>query len=235
MTLRTITFATAVLGCALIARGGEVIEMPTFSFTTVNTTVTAPDGGTALLGGISRAAEGSTTRGVPLLNKVPGLNRLFNNRGIGRTMQASNMSVVPRIIILEEEEERQVGRVLAARRAGAEGPAPPRHAVNEIYRRRAEFLAEAIERKQLPDYRNAPPPDAETDPYAKVEAIRLKNELAREQRSREAEKYFEMGQSAEQNGKNGAARVYYSMAAKRAVGQFKDEIQARLDAIRGGE
>ena len=233
MMLRTLSFTTAVLAGSLAACGGEVIQMPTFGFTTVNTTVSAPDGGTVLLGGISRASEGSTTRGVPLLGKLPGVNRLFNNRGIGRSMQASNMSVVPRIIILEEEEERQVGQVLAARRAGSEAPLPPRHALNDIYLRRAEVLAEAVAKQQLPDYRHEQPLAAAEDPYAEVEAIRLKNDLARAQRSSEAQRYFEQGVAAEAEGKHGAARIYYGMAAKRAQGQFKDEIEARLSAISG--
>ncbi|MEQ8791207.1 MAG: hypothetical protein RIC55_33400 [Pirellulaceae bacterium] len=231
MMLRTLVFTTTVGVWCSLACAQSAIQLPTFSFTTVNTTVTAPDGGTVLLGGIKRASEGSTTRGVPLLGKVPGLNRLFNNRGIGRSMQASNMSVVPRIIILEEEEERQVGRVLAARRAGAEAPMPPLHAVNDLYRRRAEHLAKVAAQQSLPDYRREEPL-AQADPFAEVEAVRRENALAAEVRGREAVMYFEKAQAAEEEGKEGAARVYYGMAAKRAKGQFKDEIQARLEALK---
>ena len=136
MTARCTLALVALLWAApaIQAQAGEVIQLPTFGFTTVNTTVTAPDGGTVLLGGIDRVAEGSTERGVPILGKVPGLNRLFKNRGIGRSMSASTMTVVPRIIILEEEEERQVGRVLAERRAFAEAPTPPPFAASDLYR-----------------------------------------------------------------------------------------------------
>jgi type II secretory pathway component GspD/PulD (secretin) len=92
-----------------VAQQNTTIQLPTFNVTTVSTTVTVPDGGTALLGGIGRARESSVTRGVPMLSKVPGMNRLFTNRGIGREVGAMNMSVTPRIIILEEEELRQTG------------------------------------------------------------------------------------------------------------------------------
>jgi hypothetical protein len=230
MALRALVFLATLSLLTSWGYAQKAIQLPTFSFTTVNTTVTAPDGGTVLLGGINRLAEGSTERGVPLLGKVPGLGRLFRNKGIGRNVSASTMTVVPRIIILEEEEEKQVGRVLAARRAGAAAPVPPLGAVNDLYRRRAAYLKEVAAQKALPDYRREEPL-AQADPYAKVEDVRRKNEIAAQTRSREAVDYYERGQSAEAEGKDGAARVYYAMAAKRAKGQFKEEIETRLDAL----
>jgi general secretion pathway protein D len=85
---------------------GTTVQLPTFSFTTVTTTVSVPDGGTILLGGIKRLSEGRNERGVPMLNKLPYVNRLFKNVGIGRTTQSLMMMVTPRIIIQEEEEEK---------------------------------------------------------------------------------------------------------------------------------
>ena len=43
---------------------------------------------------------------MPLLTKLPYINRLFSNVGIGRETQSLMMMVTPRIIIQEEEEER---------------------------------------------------------------------------------------------------------------------------------
>lgn len=80
------------------------MQLPTFAFTTVATTVSVPDGGTVLLGGVKRLREGRRERGVPLLSKVPYVNRLFRNVGIGRDAQSLMMMVTPRIIIQEEEE-----------------------------------------------------------------------------------------------------------------------------------
>ena len=51
------------------------------------TTVSVPDGGTVLLGGIKRLNEGRNEIGVPLLSKVPYVNRLFRNVGIGRSTE----------------------------------------------------------------------------------------------------------------------------------------------------
>ena len=85
---------------------GTTVQLPTFSFTTVTTTVSVPDGGTILLGGIKRLSEGRNERGVPMLSKLPYINRLFKNVGIGRETQSLMMMVTPRIIIQEEEEEK---------------------------------------------------------------------------------------------------------------------------------
>ena len=68
----------------------------------MTTTVSVPDGGTVLLGGIKRLSEGRNEFGVPMLNKIPYINRLFKNVGIGRETQSLMMMVTPRIIIQEE-------------------------------------------------------------------------------------------------------------------------------------
>ncbi len=91
---------------AVTSTDGITIQLPNFSFVTVNTTVSVPDGGTVLLGGIKRLSEGRNEFGVPILSKLPYINRLFKNVGIGRETQSLMMMVTPRIIIQEEEEER---------------------------------------------------------------------------------------------------------------------------------
>jgi general secretion pathway protein D len=83
---------------------GTTVQLPTFAFTTVTTTVSVPDGGTVLLGGIKRLSEQRLENGVPILNKIPYLNRLFDNIGTGRSTSSLMMMVTPRIIIQEEEE-----------------------------------------------------------------------------------------------------------------------------------
>jgi len=91
------------------ANTSTTVQLPTFSFVTVTTTVNVPDGGTVLLGGIKRLSEGRAEQGVPVLSKLPYINRLFRNTGIGRTTQSLMMMVTPRIIIQEEEEENLTG------------------------------------------------------------------------------------------------------------------------------
>ena len=81
------------------------IQLPNTTTNTVTTTVTVPDGGTVLLGGVKTLNETRTENGVPVLSKIPMIDRLFRNVGIGRTTQSLMLMVTPRIIILEEEEE----------------------------------------------------------------------------------------------------------------------------------
>lgn len=81
------------------------VQQPVTEFVSVNTTVSVPDGGTVLLGGIKRLREGRTMSGVPILNKIPYVSRLFKNTGVGRETESVMLMVTPRIIIQEEEEE----------------------------------------------------------------------------------------------------------------------------------
>jgi general secretion pathway protein D len=83
---------------------GTTVQLPSFSYVTVTTTVSVPDGGTVLLGGIKRLSEGRNDFGVPGLDKIPYINRLFRNTSIGRETSSLMMMVTPRIIIQEEEE-----------------------------------------------------------------------------------------------------------------------------------
>jgi general secretion pathway protein D len=92
-----------------VQSNGTTIQLPEFIFTTVTTTVSVPDGGTVLLGGIKRLREGRNEFGVPILSKIPYVNRLFKNVGLGRTTDSLMLMVTPRIIIQEEEEERLLG------------------------------------------------------------------------------------------------------------------------------
>lgn len=92
---------------------GITVQQPSFSQTSVSTTVTVPDGGTILMGGIKRLSEERIEKGTPILSKIPYINRLFKNNAIGRDTETLMFTVTPRIIIPEEEEE-QLG--IATRR-----------------------------------------------------------------------------------------------------------------------
>ncbi len=91
------------------SNSGVTIQLPTMASFSVQTTVSVPDGGTILLGGVKRLSEGRQENGVPMLNKIPYINRLFMNTAIGRSTQSIMMMVTPRIIIQEEEEEYLTG------------------------------------------------------------------------------------------------------------------------------
>ncbi|MDB5388510.1 MAG: type and secretion system protein, partial [Planctomycetaceae bacterium] len=87
----------------------QVVQQPVQEIISIQTAVSGPDGGTVLLGGIKRLKEGRNMQGVPILNKLPYISRLFKNSGVGRETDSLMMMVTPRIIILEEEEAEVMG------------------------------------------------------------------------------------------------------------------------------
>jgi hypothetical protein len=111
--------STLVVGSVFAIGFGEtaqaqVVQLPSYNFTTVGTTVSVPDGGAAYLGGIYRLSEGSTERGAPL---VP-----FKNRAIGRAAGASTMSVHATIIDHAAMDEALLAEAAAKRAASPYGP-----------------------------------------------------------------------------------------------------------------
>jgi type II secretory pathway component GspD/PulD (secretin) len=84
-------------------------QQPTFTQISLNTTVSVPDGGTVLLGGLKTLSEGRTEAGPPILSKIPYISRLFKNTAYGRDSQSLLIMVTPRIIINEEEEHILLG------------------------------------------------------------------------------------------------------------------------------
>jgi len=85
--------------------GAEPIEFPELSSQALATTVSIPDGGTLLLGGLKKSAEVEREMGVPLLSKIPVINRAFTNRGKVRDEQTLLILIRPKIIIHREMEE----------------------------------------------------------------------------------------------------------------------------------
>ncbi len=246
-------------GAALKAEDGTTVQLPTFNFTTVNTTVTIPDGGSVTLGGIDRVAEGRTERGVPILGKIPFLNRAFKNVGIGREVSSSRMRATAKILILDELEKDVMDQAADSRAARGDRRTFEEmvrdHQALEVLRqqdadlRKAEYLSRHVDQAAIqntsairnisaPPYtaeQRFAPPEAAPPQLPDIEAIRQRNEAAKELRDAEAVAYFEQGQAAENSGKAGAARVYYKMALRRANGQFKTDVQSRLDALDGAE
>lgn len=88
-----------------LANTTATVQQPIIATISVQTSVSVPDGGTVLLGGIKRLREGRNMAGVPILNKIPYISRLFKNSGVGRETSSIMLMVTPRIVIHEEEQE----------------------------------------------------------------------------------------------------------------------------------
>jgi type II secretory pathway component GspD/PulD (secretin) len=102
------TPVSAVAGGQLVnsAATQSFIQRPTVTVTRVQTTVTVPDQGTILLGGQRLVTEQEVESGVPVLSKIPVLNRFFSNRITSREEQTLLILLKPTILIQNEEEER---------------------------------------------------------------------------------------------------------------------------------
>jgi type II secretory pathway component GspD/PulD (secretin) len=100
----TSVFSTDANGQPL--EGIGYIQLPNVTLQDLQTTVSVPDGGTLLLGGQKATGELEQEKGVPLLSKVPILNRLYDNRSKVRDEQTILILIKPKIIIQREEEEK---------------------------------------------------------------------------------------------------------------------------------
>ena len=84
--------------------GGE-IELPIIAVNQIRTTVKVPDKGTVMLGGQRKVQEFETEVGVPMLSKIPWVNRFFTNRKQSTNEKTTLYLMRPEIIIQEETED----------------------------------------------------------------------------------------------------------------------------------
>ncbi|MGQ0627752.1 MAG: type II secretion system protein GspD, partial [Phycisphaerales bacterium] len=114
---------TAAVGGQLTssATTNSFLELPTINTTRVQTTVTVPDEGTVLLGGQRIISEIEVETGVPVLSKLPIINRFFTNRVQAKTEQTLLILVKPTILIQTEEEEKNFPGLTDSVRSGIGG------------------------------------------------------------------------------------------------------------------
>ncbi len=81
------------------------LQQPTLDVTALQTSATVPDQGTVLLGGQRVSNDFEIETGVPVLSKLPILNRFFTNRVDAREESTLLILVKPTILIQNEQEE----------------------------------------------------------------------------------------------------------------------------------
>ncbi|HZZ27258.1 MAG TPA: hypothetical protein VFE46_04560 [Pirellulales bacterium] len=82
----------------------QTVQLPSFHYFAVDTTVLVPDGGDAFLGGASSSSFGRSERGIPGFSGPP-----FVNTAIGTTTGASNVSVSAQIHDFGAMEDALIG------------------------------------------------------------------------------------------------------------------------------
>jgi type II secretory pathway component GspD/PulD (secretin)/tetratricopeptide (TPR) repeat protein len=114
---------SAVAGGQLVSSADtqSFIQLPQVTVTRVRTTVTVPDQGTLLMGGQRLTTEYEIETGVPVLSKIPIINRFFTNRIESREEQTLLILVKPTVLIQNENEEVQFPGLLDTVRQGIGG------------------------------------------------------------------------------------------------------------------
>ena len=87
--------------------GSVVIELPNLNMTKIKTTVTIPDGGTLLLGGLIEAERQDMMSGIPVLSDLPIFNFFMSRRGKYSHRQNLLILVTATITAMEEKEPNQ--------------------------------------------------------------------------------------------------------------------------------
>ncbi|MGP1311083.1 MAG: hypothetical protein ACTS27_12885, partial [Phycisphaerales bacterium] len=82
------------------------IALPEITISSIQTAATIPDQGTVLLGGQRIVTEEEVESGVPVLSKLPLLNRFFSNRIDVKEERTLLILLKPTILIQSEEEEK---------------------------------------------------------------------------------------------------------------------------------
>lgn len=107
MTLRPqVTTLNGTIREVPVFSGGSAVSigLPNITTQMIETTVSVPDGGTLLIGGQKLSGEVEREMGVPVVSKLPVINRAFTNKGKLRDEQTLLILVKPTIIIQAEAE-----------------------------------------------------------------------------------------------------------------------------------
>ena len=81
------------------------IQLPSLQGSEIRTSVSVPDKGTILMGGQRRFEEVEIETGVPVLSKIPIVNRFFTNRVDSEEELTVVMLMRPEIVIQSENED----------------------------------------------------------------------------------------------------------------------------------
>jgi hypothetical protein len=175
----------------------SAVQLPSFGMFSAATSVSVPDQGSALLGGLGSASGGQVQAGLPGLR----------NSALGSSRGAGNAQLRATVHDFQKADAALLG-------AGA----------GMSFARREDPAARALA--------GASSSTAGQGVPSVAEARRLR-EAEQDAQNAEARQWFERGQAAEQDAKTAAAKIYYQMAARRASGELKQSILARLAALRG--
>ena len=103
-TVMSLQFPIPTFTTTLGAGQPVSIQLPVTNLQTVRTTVTMPDGGSILLGGMKLAERQNQVSGVPILKDLPGLSLLFSRKGSYVLNRKIIILIRARIVLAAEHE-----------------------------------------------------------------------------------------------------------------------------------
>jgi hypothetical protein len=218
----------AVLACAVhfIAppAQAQVVQLPTFRFFGLSTTVSVPDRGSASLGGVSRSATSRSEHGLPILSRVPVAGRPFGNRAIAGRTETSGASVSAYIHDFEAMDDELLGQAAAGQHRSL--PAKQARAGNaNLAARSTARLPRSLAAVEKPDA-------AGRKSVAELRRQQqLQNRAAQTAASATTQKDIERARELAASGNAGLAKVYLKRAAKQADPKLQSEISAMFHAL----
>jgi hypothetical protein len=226
-------FVALALACLLAPQrsaaqqNAVAIQLPTFSFFSVRTTVVVPDNGGAYLGGIGRASSGSSVFGTPI----------FRNGAIGLERSHAGMSVHATIHDFDALDAQLLGQA-ARTTSGQAARWAARDVIPPLLRRHHDAHASAGAADEPgKQARRAPPhvPSVAADDPGRSSLAQLRQAQQQQAAAEDAEAaaYFERGRRAAESGNFGAARAYFQMAARRATGALRQAALEQLASLGG--
>lgn len=84
--------------------GGNPLLVPELTYQSVRTSVTIPDGGSLMIGGMTKGMSARSHQGVPFLSHIPYLGRLFSSNGRQESEERLLVLVTGDIILFDEIE-----------------------------------------------------------------------------------------------------------------------------------
>jgi hypothetical protein len=187
------------------------VQLPTFNFFTVNTTVEVPDSGAGFVGGVGSGASGCSEQGIPGLG-----SRLFFN--VAGDRAGGGLSVSAEIHDFDAMDRQLLGADFD--RHSSEEAAADAAIVRKLPIMLRPFVANRASQQS--------PLAVDAAGGSSLADIRRQQTAEDSAAQSDAQRLFDQAVELQTAGKLGVAKVFYQMAARRATGDLKRRAQAAI-------
>jgi len=219
------------------AQPGSTVQLPTFSYFGVGTSVLVPDRGRTVLGNISRSSAQIRQFGVP--GPIGGPWGIAAP-GAGQRSFASNSSAqIAGVSVWIHDFAAMEAQLLGQRQpdVGSALSAGPGIATENFRLGQQQLVptrkpsASGLSNTRLSSQMSIQKHTTAEQPVLSVAELRRLRQAEQEAQNQEASEWLQRGENAQQDGKLGLARIYYQMALSRSIGPLKVEVQRRLEGL----